>query len=68
MANCTVCGSRLTNDEIAVSRKLLGVGVTDFYCRACLADKFRVGVETIDEKIRRYRALGCWLFAGDGDE
>jgi hypothetical protein len=68
MANCADCRRRLTNDEVAVTRKLLGLGETSFYCKTCLAGKFRVDEATIDGMIRRYRELGCWLFAGNGDE
>ena len=68
MANCVVCKRKLVNDEISVTKKLLGMGESSFYCRACLADKFHVDVATIDRKIAQYRALGCWLFAENGDE
>ena len=68
MADCRVCGRKLTNDEIAVTRKLVGMCETSFFCRGCLAERFGVGVETIDMKIKQFRRNGCWLFADDGAE
>ncbi|MBP5255563.1 MAG: hypothetical protein IJU75_02305 [Clostridia bacterium] len=62
MADCKVCRAKLSNDEIAVTRKLVGMCEQEYYCKKCLADKFRVDVGTIDEKIRQFRRNGCWLF------
>ncbi len=63
MADCRVCRAKLSNDEIAVTRKLVGMSEQEFYCKKCLADRFRVDVGTIEMKIRQFRANGCWLFA-----
>ncbi|MBR5768159.1 MAG: hypothetical protein IKX86_05770 [Clostridia bacterium] len=67
MADCRVCRKKLSNDEIAVTRKLVGMCETEFYCKKCLAEKFRVSVETIDSKISQFRKNGCWLFADENE-
>ena len=37
MADCRQCGRKLTGDEIAVTRKLIGLCETGFYCKTCSA-------------------------------
>ena len=62
MADCRECGRKLTGDEIAVTRKLIGLCEPSFYCKTCLAAYFHCGEETIDLKIRQFREAGCYLF------
>ena len=62
MADCRQCGRKLTGDEIAVTRKLIGLCETGFYCKTCLAAYFHCGEDIIDLKIRQFREAGCYLF------
>ena len=62
MADCRACGRKLTGDEIAVTRKLIGLCETSFYCKSCLAAYFHCGEDVIDWKIRQFREAGCYLF------
>ena len=62
MAVCRKCSRRLTGDEIAVTRKLIGLCETSYYCKTCLAAYFHCGEEIIDLKIRQFREAGCYLF------
>ena len=60
---CKTCGRQLTRDEIAVTRKLINRGATEFYCVDCLAAWFEVRPEDIRERIAYFRATGCTLFS-----
>ena len=62
-AHCAVCGKPLSQDEIAVTKKLISRGATSFLCVACLADHFEVRPRDIRERIDHFRATGCTLFA-----
>ena len=59
---CKVCRRPLTADEIAVTRKLVNRGATEFMCVTCLARYFEVRPEDILERIRYFKAAGCTLF------
>lgn len=62
MANCYQCGKELTQNEIGAHKKLVNRGAEEFLCKHCLAEKFRVTPELIDEKIRQFKQQGCTLF------
>ncbi len=59
---CTGCGSALTKDEIALHKKLVNRGATEFLCIRCLASHFSVDVESLYGKIAQFRLTGCTLF------
>ena len=59
---CRVCGKKLDNDDIGITKKLINRGATEFMCVDCLAAHFRVTPEDIREKIRQFREQGCTLF------
>ena len=59
---CTVCGRSLVNDEIALTKKMINRGATDFLCLSCLARRFDVPEEILLEKIEQFREMGCTLF------
>ena len=59
---CKVCGRELTADEIAVTKKLINRGATEFMCVPCLARHFEVKEADIEERIRHFRQMGCTLF------
>lgn len=60
---CIACGKRpLTKDEIAITKKLLGRDVKNFYCLDCLADYLQVEPQDILDKIEEFKEEGCELF------
>ncbi len=61
-ARCIVCGRSLQKDEIALTKKMINRGATDFLCLCCLARKFEVPEEILMEKIEQFREMGCTLF------
>lgn len=60
---CRECGRELTGDEVAVTKKLINRGATEFCCVDCLAKHFEVSPEAIRERIAYFRAMGCTLFS-----
>jgi hypothetical protein len=65
---CSKCGTPISSDEIAVTRKLINRGAREFYCVSCLADWFEVRPEDILERIEYFRASGCTLFEARSPE
>lgn len=59
---CIKCGAKLTGFDIGLHRKLINRGATEFMCIRCLAEKFKVPVERMEQKIEEYREWGCTLF------
>lgn len=59
---CTKCGTSLSHDEIALTKKLVNRGSTQFYCLSCLAAAFEVSEEDLQNKIRFFKRIGCTLF------
>ena len=66
-ARCRKCGRDLTGDEIAVTKKLVNRGASEFFCISCLAELFQVTPEVIKERIAYFRSAGCTLFADSGN-
>lgn len=62
-ARCKTCGKPLLPDEIAVFRKLINRGATEYCCIDCLAAHFHCPRSLIEQKIREFRAMGCTLFS-----
>ena len=63
MTNCIKCGKALNPDDIGLTKKLINRGATEFMCISCLADKFDVTTERLQEKIREFKEQGCMLFS-----
>ena len=59
---CAACAAPLTRDEIALTKKLINRGTTQFYCYECLAKHFQVTVALLHEKVEQFREMGCVLF------
>jgi len=59
---CAQCDSSLARDDVAISRRLIGRGISRFYCIPCLAARLGVSQAVIRLKIKEYRAMGCALF------
>ncbi len=62
MTSCEKCGRPLSNDEIAIYRRLVDRRSAVYSCKDCLARKLGCDPELIDDKIRYYREHGCFLF------
>ena len=42
MSKCLKCGKELTPIDVGLSKKLINRGTTEYFCKACLAEKFGV--------------------------
>ena len=64
MSNCIKCGKEnLEPDEIAIYKKMINRGATEFMCIDCLADYYQVSRKAIEERIKFYRESDtCMLF------
>lgn len=66
MSLCMKCGKPLEADEIAVHKKLVNRGATEFLCIRCLAEHFCCTREMIEERIEHFKKTGCALFGQSG--
>lgn len=60
--NCHECCCELTKDEIALSRKMLGRNIVDYFCISCLAEYIECSPDDLKIKIQEFREQGCTLF------
>ena len=61
-AVCCICGRDLIPDECALTKKLVNRGAAEYMCLSCLSEHFGVSVDTLRDKIRQFRDMGCTLF------
>lgn len=59
---CMKCGRQLTYDEVALHRKLINRGSTEFMCITCLGEYFKVNEDVLRERIAYFKKTGCTLF------
>ena len=59
---CIGCGAKLTSNDIGLHRKLINRGAQEFLCMDCLARKFGVTREELQQKIEQFKKQGCTLF------
>jgi len=59
---CITCYANLTRDEIAMTRKLINRGATQFLCIPCLARRFDATVAELLERMQYFKDMGCTLF------
>lgn len=59
---CCECNKKMTKDETALSRKLLGRHIEDFFCIDCLAEYIEIPVVDLRIKIQEFKEQGCALF------
>lgn len=59
---CCECERLLTKDEVALSKKLLGLSIEDFYCIDCLAEYMECTTVDLRVKIQEFKEQGCTLF------
>ncbi len=65
MANkkmCIECSVLLKKDEVALSQKMLGRVITEFYCIDCLAETLDCDPDDLVVKIQEFKEQGCTLF------
>lgn len=60
--HCCECKRSLIKDEIALSQKLMGHDIDEFYCIDCLADYLECDVIDLRIKIQEFKEQGCALF------
>ncbi len=60
--DCITCGKKLTADDVGATKKLINRGATEFLCIDCLAKRFNVTRELIEQKIVAWKRMGCLLF------
>ena len=65
MERCKNCQRPLVNDEIAIYKRMVNRGATEFLCMTCMAKYFNVSEELVKEKIEHFRKMGCTLFEPD---
>lgn len=63
METCIRCNAPVTQDEQAMTRKLINRGTQQFMCTACLARHFDTDVAEILERMQYFKEMGCTLFA-----
>ncbi|HPF87174.1 MAG TPA: hypothetical protein PK537_03845 [Candidatus Limiplasma sp.] len=63
VVRCADCASPLRRDEIAITKRLISRGATQFFCIGCLARRLHVPEAAIEQKIQEYREMGCTLFS-----
>jgi hypothetical protein len=59
---CRECKRPLIKDEIALSQKLLGRVIEEFYCIDCLAEYLECPKDDLIVKIQEFKEQGCTLF------
>ena len=59
---CCVCSRTLVKDEIALSKKLLGIDTEDYYCIDCMSEYLECKKEDLEIKIQEFKEQGCTLF------
>ena len=65
---CAGCGRALSEDEIALTKKLINRGAVSFYCLSCLGARLQVTEAILRRKIQEFRAMGCTLFPAKAEE
>lgn len=59
---CINCTKNLNKDEVALSQKMLGREITEFYCIDCLAEYLECNRDDLEVKIQEFKEQGCTLF------
>lgn len=59
---CVECGVSLKKNEVALSQKMLGRTITEFYCIDCLAETLDCNPDDLVVKIQEFKEQGCTLF------
>lgn len=62
MCCCKACARPLISDEVAMTKKLVNRGASEYLCYTCLAKHFEVTEEELKERAEYFRQTGCTLF------
>lgn len=62
MVNCKKCRRLLTHDEIALYKRMVSRGASEFLCLTCFSEYFGVSEGILREKIDIFKEAGCSLF------
>lgn len=60
--DCRQCGRLLTDDEIAMHKRMINRGATSHLCLTCLAEFYQCSEDLLREKMEYFRRIGCMLF------
>jgi hypothetical protein len=60
--SCVDCSKHLSKLEVALSQKMLGRDLAEFYCITCLAAFLECDREELEIKIQEFKEQGCNLF------
>jgi uncharacterized protein YlaI len=61
--DCVICGKKnLDKDTIGVNKKLLGIGIANYYCIHCLSEYLGCTIQELLDKIQDFKDEGCTLF------
>lgn len=59
---CKDCGRQLSNDEIALTKKIIDPKAKEFLCLSCMSDVLDCSTEDLEIKIDEFKEQGCTLF------
>lgn len=59
---CKFCNVKLSKDEQALCKKILGRTIKQFMCINCLADYLNTNPEDLYVKIEEFKENSCTLF------
>jgi hypothetical protein len=59
---CCECNEPLRKDEVALSKKLIGLDCEELYCIDCLAQYLECSCDDLRIKIQEFKEQGCTLF------
>ena len=59
---CKSCSVELTPTDIALSKKLFGRQITEYFCIECIAEFYETTTDELRLKIEGYKRQGCTLF------
>jgi hypothetical protein len=59
---CVDCGIQLIKDHVALSKKMLGRSIEEYYCINCLAQLLECEKIDLEIKIQEFKEQGCSLF------
>lgn len=62
MQLCNTCKTKVSKEDVALCKKLLGKKTRQFFCRKHLAELLDTDVESLTKKVEQFKEEGCTLF------
>ena len=59
---CKKCGRDLVPIDVSFTLKFEGRGSEEYFCRACIAEKYGYTEDDLDRFAEKWKAEGCELF------